>query len=95
MEEIKRWFIFVEYCKNGHRGIFCSRHGEVCVQDEEHTPDEMAEMVGMFWLILDPTSVALTEKELAEYTLFVPLAEYTNVWGIGFKKTEAQDDSKG
>jgi len=89
-DELKRWFITVDYCKEGHRGIFCSRDGSTPVQDHEHTYEELWEALDCFYLILDPKSEAFTEKEAHEYHLWTPLPEYMNVWGI-LRKEETND----
>ncbi len=95
MSDVKtRWFITVEWCKNGHRGIFCDKEGNCCVADQKHTDDEMAEKLGPFWLILDPQSTELTMEQLQEYKQWYPLAEYSHVWGIALKQ-EVKDDNVG
>jgi len=87
---MKRWFLTVDRCSEGHRGIFCNLEGQSFGKDTQHTDDEMDEILGPFSLILNPLSIELSEAELKEYHRFVPLAEYSNQYGVACKvaKTE-------
>lgn len=86
-EEPKVYFLTVEWCDNGRRGVFCSETGVAYRKDNEpHTDAEMMEILGLFWVILDPRSEEISRVELEEsYTRFIPLAEYSNRWGIAVK----------
>jgi len=86
-EPEKRWFITVDYCKKGRRGIFCSRSGESKTFDHQPTEEEMCKFIGAFWLILDPQAIQLSLTELKEYSKWTPLAEYTYQYGIARKET--------
>lgn len=82
---MKKWFLTVEWCSNGRRGIFCSRDGKSFCQDSQHTEDEMYDILGAFAMILNPQSIELTEEGLKEYHLYTPLAEYSHQYGIACK----------
>lgn len=86
-----RHFITVEWCKNGHRGIFCDGEGGVFSQDKPFTEEKMFEILGVFSLILEPRSKAFTEEEAAQHTRWVPLAEYTHQYGIALIPKEPPD----
>ena len=81
MEE-KRWFLTVDRCNEGQRGVLCNRAGKAAGSDTEQSQKEMQDMLGPFWLILDPVSMQLTADELAEYKFWRPLAEYSYEFGI-------------
>ncbi len=81
----KRWFLTVEWCNNGKRGIFANKKGGAFSKETQHTYDEMWEILDAFLMILNPQSIELSEVELKEYKRFVPLAEYSNQYGIVLK----------
>lgn len=82
---MKRWFLTVDWCSKGNRGIFCNLEGNSFSKDTQHTEDEMFEILGAFDLILAPESIELSLDELKEYHLYTPLAEYSNQYGIARK----------
>ena len=82
---MKRWFLTVDWCSKGNRGIFCSIDGKSFNQETQRTDDEMWGILDAFYMILSPQSVELSEDELKEYHLFTPLAEYSNQYGIASK----------
>jgi hypothetical protein len=82
---MKRWFLTVDWCNKGNRGIFCNLQGGSFGKDTKHTEDEMCDILGPFSLILDPQSIELDEDGLKEYHLFTPLAEYSGQFGIACK----------
>lgn len=77
----QRYFLTVSWCK-GPRGIFCGKAGGAFSKDEPHTQAEMTHILGPFWLILNPQSDLLTAEQVAEYSAFRPLAEYSDQYGI-------------
>ena len=79
---MKRWFLTVDWCGKGNRGIFCSASGNSFSKETQHSEDEMWEILGAFSLILNPQSVELSEAELKEYHRYYPLAEYSRQYGI-------------
>lgn len=81
-----RYFITVEWCKDGKRGVFCDAKGRPFSKETEHSTEEMNEILGAFEIILSPKSEPFTQEELKEFNQFRPLAEYTNQYGIAFKK---------
>jgi len=86
-EEPIRYFLTVEWCQDGQRGVFCDVQGRSFPKDgEPHTDPEIREILGPFALILDPASQPFTEEEVAEYTVFRPLAEYSDQYGIALKE---------
>jgi hypothetical protein len=82
---MKRYFLTIDWCNRGERGIFCSPDGKCFSQEKQHTAEEMYAILGAFDLILSPESQLLSEKELAEYHIWKPLAEYTNHYGVALK----------
>ena len=86
-EETKTYFLTVEWCNVGKRGVFCAASGASFPKvDEPHTELEMQEILGPFWMILSPQSLEITEEELEEYCQFIPLPEYCNEFGIAVKQ---------
>ncbi|KKN74877.1 hypothetical protein LCGC14_0386260 [marine sediment metagenome] len=84
-----KYFLTVDWCSEGKRGIFSSASGDVFGSDTQHTEDEMGEILGVFSMILNPQSLVFTEAEVANYTAFYPLAEYTNHYGVVLPKGES------
>ncbi len=82
VEQTERWFLTVDWCDKGKRGIFCNANGNSFSKETQYTEDEMWEILGAFAMILNPQSIELGEDELKEYHLFTPLAEYSHQYGI-------------
>jgi hypothetical protein len=86
------YFMTVEWCSDGYRGIFCDLDGNPFRKaGQPHTQDEMDDILGPFTLILGAKSQPFTEQQLAEYTSFCPLAEYQNQYGIVLKPEQAKE----
>lgn len=85
MAESKRWFLTVDWCGKGKRGIFCNANGNSFSKETQHTEAEMWEILGAFAMILNPESIELSEEELREYHLYHPLGEYSNQYGYAYK----------
>jgi hypothetical protein len=82
-----KYFLTVDWCGKGQRGVFCAANGGSFIKDgEPHTEDEMWAILGAFDMILHPQSLPISEAELKEYHLFYPLAEYSNMFGIACKE---------
>jgi hypothetical protein len=81
----KRWFLSVDWCNKGNRGIFCSLDGKSFNQKTKHTTDEMWGILDAFYMVLSPESIELSLEELKEYHLFTPLAEYSSQYGVARK----------
>lgn len=83
------YFMTVEWCGNGDRGIFCDTDGKCFRKDSEpHTALEMQDILGPFWLILTPDSELLDVEQVAEFTFWRPLEEYSNRFGIALKECD-------
>lgn len=82
---MKRWFLTVDWCDKGKRGIFCNANGNSFSKESKHTEDEIWEILDAFSMILNPQSIELSEDELKEYHLYTPLAEYSHQYGIACK----------
>jgi len=81
------YFLTVKWCGKGPRGIFCSRGGTGFRKDSEsHTAEEMWDILGPFFMILSPKSQVFTEEEVAEFTYYRPLGEYSGEYGIALKE---------
>lgn len=84
--EEQAYFLTVDWCNQDRRGIFCSTKGAAFRKDDKpHTHAEAREILGTFWVILSPESELLTEAQVAEYTRFTPLDEYSGAYGIARK----------
>ena len=81
-DKVKRWFLTVDWCNKGKRGIFANKNGNSFSKETKHTEEEMWNILDAFAIILSPQSIELSEDELKEYRKFYPLAEYTNEYGI-------------
>ncbi len=82
---MKRWFLSVDWCSKGNRGVFCNAKGQSFSKETQHTQDEMWEILDAFFMILSPQSIELSENELKEYNRFVPLAEFSHHYGVALK----------
>lgn len=80
------YFLTVDWCSKGKRGIFCHKTGSAFRKDKSpHTEEEMGEILGAFYLILAPESRLYSEGELSDFTYFIPLEEYTNEFGVALR----------
>jgi len=83
------FFLTVDWCKKSGRGIFCDAKGNAFWKDEEpHTYEEMWGILDAFYVILSPQSLAFTEEEVAEFTYYRPLAEYSGQYGIALREKD-------
>ena len=78
----KKFFITVDRCNQGRRGLFTDRQGRGFIKDTPHTTEEMQETLGLFTIVLNPKSEPFTEDDLKRYTKWIPLAEYKREYGI-------------
>lgn len=80
---MKRYFLTVDWCRQGRRGVFCSRSGGAFIKDDApHTREEMDEILGLFWVVLSPKSESFTEEQLAQHAQWTPLDEYSGAYGV-------------
>ena len=77
-----RYFLTVDWCCQGKRGIFCDSQGQAFPQETPHTQEEIDRILGPFEMVLGPKSERLSEEQVARCTSWTPLAEYSGVWGI-------------
>ena len=84
----KRYFITVDWCNKGQRGIFCSQKGETISKEQPHSQDELNKYLDLFYIILNPKSESFTEEEVKMYNNFRPLAEYKGMFGIALKENK-------
>lgn len=83
------YFLTVDWCKEGRRGIFCNEDGHCFRKDDRpHTELEMIDILGPFWIILKQQSELLTIEEVAQFSHYTSLAEYSHQFGIA-RKPEA------
>lgn len=82
---MKKYFLTVDWCNKGKRGVFCSVEGNSFAQDEPFTEDRIWEILDCFSLVLSPQSIELDEVELSEFNKWYPLAEFSNQYGIAVK----------
>ncbi len=83
---MKRWFLTVDWCNKGNRGVFCSENGNAFPSDTKHTEDDIWQILDCFSMVLSPESLELSEDDLKEYHLYTPLAEYSNQFGVACKR---------
>jgi hypothetical protein len=79
------YFLTVEWCRNGARGILCNNGGQCFRKDEPHTVLEMHEILGPFWIIFDPKSELFDKDQVSELNYWVPLEEYSDQFGIALR----------
>jgi len=84
---MKRWFLTVDWCNKGKRGIFCNlANGNAFAKDDApHTESEIWEILDAFAMVLNPKSIEFSEEEVAQHTKAYPLAEYSNEYGYAIK----------
>ena len=83
----KAYFLTVDWCKQGRRGIFCDTEGHCFHKDNEaHTELEMQEILGPFWLIFNAQSTTFNVQQVSEFSYWTPLAEYSNRFGIARRR---------
>lgn len=93
MMSTDRFFLTVEWCNDGHRGIFCSSKGNPFSKEgSRHTEAEKIEILGPFWTLLAPHSELMSKKDVAQYTRFRSLGEYTHEYGIAVKEEDDEQD---
>lgn len=85
---MKRWFLTVDWCNKGNRGIFCDNEGNTFPKDTKHDEDDIWRILDCFCMVLSPESIELSEEELKEYHLWYPLAEYSNQYGIALREAQ-------
>ena len=83
----KRYFLTVDRCNKGNRGIFCSYTGECFSKESPYSEDEIWKILGPFDLILFPESTLLSEEELKAYCRLVLMEEYSNQYGVALKES--------
>ena len=81
----EKYFVTVDWCNKGKRGIFCDRKGNGFWKNSKHTEEEIHEILDTFALILNPKSEIFTEEQLKKYGKWIPLAEYNHEYGIAIE----------
>lgn len=85
-EEVTKHCLTVRWCSTGQRGIFCDAEGHPASKDDAPwLAEDWEKTLGPFWLILNPQSREYTEAEIATFTRFRALAEYSYEYGIAIK----------
>lgn len=89
-EELEQaYFLTVDWCNKGKRGIFCNIEGHCFRKDNQpHTEDEIFGILGPFDLILSPKSELLTIEQISEFNRWIPLEEYSGAFGIAIKEQD-------
>lgn len=91
--EESAYFLTVDWCAQGHRGVFCNSQGGPYRKDEgPHTEEEMYEILGPFFLVLAPESQLFTVSELSEFSRWTPLAEYLGRFGVAQKQRKENNN---
>jgi len=87
MENLMKYFLTVDRCNVGRRGLFCDHLGRCFSKDDlPHTAEEMIDILGPFWLILSPASSVYSAETFPTDVLYTPLGEYSNCYGIAVPK---------
>jgi len=82
-----RYFLTVDRCSQGQRGVFCSKDGKsFSYLVEPLGSSDADEILGPFALVLAPEWQLMTAAELAEYKTWYPLAEFSNEYGYAVKE---------
>ena len=82
-----RYFLTVDWCNKGRRGIFSNINGNAFAKDGlPHTEDEMWNILDCFSMVLSPQSIEFSQTELKKYNKWHPLAEYSNQYGVALKE---------
>lgn len=94
--EDSAYFLTVDWCGKGYRGVFCSSQGMPYRKKDgsQHTKEEMYEILGPFYLALAPESQLFTEGELKEFNRWTPLEEYSGEYGIARRPAERGKDEE-
>lgn len=81
------WFLTVDWCYQGKRGIFSSKTGKAFSRPIQPLgEDEAYTILGPFALILAPKWELLTPEEVARHSQWRPLAEYRGEYGYACKE---------
>lgn len=88
------YFLTVDWCNKGARGVFCGKDGSSFRKERPHTEIEMLTILGPFWIILKPKSELFTYKELEEYTRWRSLDEYSGQYGIALKEVDSESSTE-
>lgn len=79
----KLWFLTVDWCEQGRRGIFCSKTGKAFSRVVQPlSEDEAYTILGPFVLILAPKWELLTPEQMAQRNQWRPLGEFRGEYGI-------------
>ena len=81
----KKYFLTVDRCNQGRRGLFTDRQGHGFIKDTPHTDEEMHDILDLFYIVLNPKSEPFTENDLKKFNKWIPLAEYKREYGIAVK----------
>jgi len=90
-KEVERYFLTVDRCNQGKRGIFCGKDGNAFAQDEPFDDDRIWEILDCFYLVLSPQSIRLSESELKKYKHWYPLAEFSHQYGYALEEAKQND----
>ena len=90
MTEQSRYFLTVDWCDKGNRGIFCRDDGTAFYKETPHTKEDYWQILDCFSMVLSPKSELISEEELREYNQWYPLAEYSNKYGYAVKSKKEE-----
>ena len=80
---MKRYFLTVDWCNEGKRGIFSNSNGNAFSKDKEPHPEaEIWDILDCFSMVLNPESKELGEDEIKAYNKWYPLGEFSNQYGV-------------
>jgi len=84
---MNRYFLTVDWCNQGKRGIFCNlSNGSAFAKDDApHTEEEIWDILDAFSLVLSPQSIEYSEDEVKQFNKAYPLAEFSNQYGYAIK----------
>lgn len=83
---MEKYFLTVDWCNKGKRGIFCSKDGGAFPKERPHTEGEIWDILDCFSMVLSPQSLKFSEEELKAYNKWYPLGEFSGVYGYATKR---------
>ncbi len=81
-----RYFLTVDWCGQGKRGIFCDSQGQAIAKEMPHDADDFWRILDAFGMVLAPQSQLLLEEEVEKHVMWTPLAEFNGVYGIAVRE---------
>ena len=75
------WFLTVDWCKQGERGLFTDSNGKGFWESRPHTEEEMRNILFPFAMILAPQSLPFAKEDFVGVSDWHSLGEYCDNYG--------------